>query len=112
MEELKSERFKELDERSPATAALARAHIADHLNALALLAEQQEKQMMLMAQQQAMASTNPGVPGAPLPGEDAESPKVRSNENKRGDEPDRDEDFSSQSKSQAGMGAPNTGSMT
>lgn len=111
--ELGQERFAKLEAQDPATAALARAHIGDHIFAVARLQEFQQKQSMLMAQQQGMAEMNPGVPGAPFPGEGGESPKVRRNENERGEgTSDGGDGEGTGVRADAGREAPNTGSQT
>lgn len=85
MEEMKSERFAELEQADPGTAAHARAHTMDHMRKIALLQEQQEK--MLMEMQQAATAMNlggdgagAGPEGAAEPGQEPGSPKVRKNE--------------------------------
>ncbi len=103
-EEIAGERFAQLESRDPGTAAAARAHIADHMRKLALLQEQQEQMMMQMAQVQAAqggasGGGGGGPEGAAEPGQDPESPKVRSNENER----------TAETKSSAMSNAPNEG---
>lgn len=93
MEEVKGERFAELEQRDPGTAAKARAHIADHMRKMALQQEQQEKFLADMAQAAAAqgigqgggeSSSPSGKPdGASSPDQDPESPKVRRNEQTR-----------------------------
>ena len=108
LQEISSERFAFLEQHDPATAAEARAHTADHLKKLALLKEQQEA--MIMKAQQAATMMNiqpPPMQGAGLPQDNAipggdqngqspvagaagpnqapGSPKVRRNEQQRGE---------------------------
>lgn len=97
--ELRSERFKLLTEHDPGTADLARAHAAQHMIAIALKQEQQEKIMMEMSQAAtAMGIQAPplngrtlgeeggmNVPGAAGPGQEPGSPKIRPNEIERGE---------------------------
>jgi hypothetical protein len=108
MEEISGERFKELEQVSPGTAARARAHVAEHMRAMMLMQEQQEAMLGQMAQQgaqsQAMSGGQGGgspVGGAAGPGQDPESPKVRSNENERGE--------GREAQGEAMRGAPNAG---
>ena len=109
--ELKSERFQDLDKHSPETAGLARAHIADHMMKISLMQEIQERDVMMMAQQQAVQGMSPGAPGAPLPSEGAESPKFRQNEVERGEgKSDGGDGEGTGVKAQAGREAPNLGS--
>lgn len=104
MQEFGSERFDELDKRSPGTAARARAHAAEHMRKIALLQEQQEGMMMQVAQVAAMQGIGGGAPaGAAGPGQEPTSPKVRRNENERG------EGVGEEEKSEAMAGAPNLG---
>lgn len=119
LEEMKSERFQMLEDSDPATAALARAHVADHMRKLALLAEQQEKMMMDMAQAAAMqgvADTGGGgenpmeAEGGPTNDQDPDSPKVRRNENTDSQRNGSNGSLS-QTKSDAMAGAPNSGAM-
>lgn len=88
MEEMKGERFADLEQADPGTAALARAHTADHMRKLALLQEQQEKMMMEMAQAATAMNIGGGgaADGAGQPGQDAQSPKVRREEGGHGGE--------------------------
>lgn len=87
MEEMKGDRFAMLEESDPGTAALARAHVADHMRKLALLQEQQEKMMMEMAQAASAMNIGGGGGGGPEgaagEGQDPDSPKVRRNEEER-----------------------------
>lgn len=109
-EEIASERFEELERRDPGVAAKARAHVADHLRKLALVQEQQEKMLMEMGQAAAAQGITVGGEGAGAggpdgaaePGQDPESPKVRSNENEPGGE-------QREAKSEAMSNAPNGG---
>jgi hypothetical protein len=122
-EELKSERFQALEESDPPTAAMARAHIADHMRKLARLAELQEQMMMMMQQQatlqnlvgatvdagggmtEELGSDNGVAPeGAATPDQQPTSPKIRRNENER-------QGPSADVKSPAMAGAPNPGAM-
>ena len=88
-EEIGSERFAEIERISPGTAARARAHIADHFQALELKQMQQEDMLMQMAQvgQQMGLLQGGGSPvaGAGSPSQGPESPKVRNNETDRGE---------------------------
>jgi hypothetical protein len=121
--EIKSERFGMLEEGDPATASLARAHIADHMRKLALLAEQQEKMMMDMAQAAAMqgimqgdSSMSPdGGPsnaaeGGPTNTQEPGSPKLRTNEQTDSSRNGNDMGGSDM-KSNAMAGAPNAGAI-
>lgn len=103
MEEFGSERFAELDRRSPGTTARARAHAADHMHKIALLQEQQEGLMMQVAQVAAMQGLTGAPAGAAQAGQEPTSPKVRRNENERG------EGVGSEEQSEAMAGAPNLG---
>jgi hypothetical protein len=87
MEEFGQERFAELEARDPATAGKARVHAAEHMRKLMLAQDQQEKVLMEMAQAgTAMGLLGGNVAGAGSPDQEAGSPKVRSNENERGEE--------------------------
>lgn len=95
MEELASERFKLLEQKSPGTAARARAHVADHYFKLEQRQMQQENMLMQVAQvgtQMGLLKGGGGgggqpspVGGAGGPGQGPDSPKVRSNETERGE---------------------------
>lgn len=103
MQEFGSERFAELEKRSPGTAARARAHAAEHMRKIALLQEIQEGMMMQVAQVAAMQGISGGAPnGAATPGQEPGSPKVRNNETERGEGSDGP-------KSEAMRSAPNAG---
>src|SRR4030095_13268116 len=103
MQEFGSERFAELESRSPGTAARARAHAAEHMRKIALLQEQQEGMMMQVAQAAAMQGWGGGPPaGAAEPGQEPGSPKVRRNEQERGE-------GNGEPQSEAMSGAPNLG---
>jgi len=87
LEEMKGQRFAELEKRDPGIAAKARAHTADHMRKLALVQEQQEQMMMQMAQAAGaqgigdQAGAAPGAPeGAATPDQQPGSPKIRANE--------------------------------
>jgi hypothetical protein len=120
-EELKTDRFAQLEESDPATAAMARAHIADHMRKLARLAEMQEQMMMMMQQQATLQNlVGAGVDagggmteelgpeggaapeGAATPDQQPTSPKIRSNEN-------QPQGSYADVKSPAMAGAPNAG---
>jgi hypothetical protein len=106
MQEIMSERFAELEARSPGTASRARAHLAEHQRKVALVKEQQEKALMEMAQMQSMmggGQNGSPIPGAGGPGQDPGSPNIRSNEVERGEE------AGSEEKSEAMTNAPNAG---
>jgi hypothetical protein len=122
-EELKTDRFSMLDESDPQTAAMARAHIADHMRSLARLFERQEETMMIMQQQSTMqnlagatAYAGGGMTedlggvggeapeGAATPDQQPNSPKIRTNETQP---PGANADV----KSPAMAGAPNAGAM-
>jgi len=99
IDEIIGERFEALYKHDPSTAARARAHLAEHLQILAITQEQQEKQIMDMQQvATAMQITPPqsiggmgvdgaavNIPGAGTPSQQPTSPKVRRNEIERGD---------------------------
>jgi hypothetical protein len=99
IEEIRGERFEALYKHDPGTAARARAHLAEHLQILAITQEQQEKQIMEMQQvATAMQITPPqsiggmgvdgaavDIPGAGTPSQQPTSPKVRRNELERGE---------------------------
>lgn len=120
LEELKSERFEKLWQHDPGTAARARAHVAEHLQILAITQEQQEKQIMDMQQvATAMQITPPqsiggmgvdgaavDIPGAGTPSQEPTSPKVRRNEIERGE---GNNAATTEAKSAAGQNAPNPG---
>ena len=100
LEELKGERFEKLYKHDPGTAARARAHIAEHLQILAITQEQQEKQIMDMQQVATAMQIQPpqgiggmgvedaavNIPGAGTPSQEPGSPKVRTNEIERGEQ--------------------------
>jgi len=89
MEELSTPQFKQLEEASPQCAAKARAHIAEHYEALELKQMRQEDMLMQFAQLGAQSGLLGGgaspIAGAAGPGQEPGSPKVRSNENERGE---------------------------
>jgi hypothetical protein len=107
LEELKEERFKELTESDPQLGNKVRAHIAEHIRKLALLQDRQEFKLMNFAQAAAEQGVQvpPGLenidlqgadlggrpeegngpPGAANPGQQPDSPKVRTNEIERGE---------------------------
>jgi hypothetical protein len=104
MQEFGTERFALLEEHDPATAAMARAHAAEHARKIAMVAEQQEKVMMeAMQVQQMMGGANGGPEGAAEPGQDPGSPQIRRNENERQGGPQ------SETQSEAQTNAPNPG---
>jgi hypothetical protein len=121
LEEIKSDRFQMLEEGDPSTAAMARAHIADHMRKMALLQEQQEKMMMDMAQAAAMQGIASGDPstadpsmssvGGPTNTQDPGSPKVRRNEYTDDSRNGESDMGGSDMKSNAMAGAPNMGAM-
>lgn len=120
LEELKSERFEKLWQHDPGTAARARAHVAEHLQILAITQEQQEKQIMDMQQVATAMQIQPpqsiggmgvdgaavNIPGAGTPTQQPGSPKVRRNEIERGEGNDA---ATSQAQSSAMQNAPNPG---
>lgn len=97
MEELSTARFKLLEQKSPGTAARAKAHVADHYYKLEQRQMQQEDMLQQFAQVGAqMGLLNGGqggggpggqspIAGAAGPGQEPESPKFRNNENDRGE---------------------------
>lgn len=93
MEEMASERFKLLEQKSPGTAARARTHVMEHMQKLELRQMQQEDMLMQFAQvgaQMGLMQGGQGGGGSPIggaggPGQDPESPKVRNNETDRGE---------------------------
>lgn len=94
MEEVAGKRFELLSQKSPGTAARAKAHIAEHYHKLEQRQMQQEDMLMKMAQvgqQMGLLKGGGGgggespIAGAGGPGQDAESPKVRNNETERGE---------------------------
>lgn len=114
MEELSSKRFKLLEEKSPGTAARARAHVQEHLMEIERRQMVQEDLLMQAAQagQQMGLLKGPGggggggespIGGAGGPGQDPESPKVRNNETERG------EGGASEAKSEGTRNSPNAG---
>lgn len=109
---ISSERFEELEERSPQTAGLARAHVAQHAMELAMLFERQEKQMMEQAQAAAMQGMGAETPGTAGGDEEAESPKFRKDEaGEEGEGSDGGDGEGEGPRADAGRAAPNTGSM-
>jgi hypothetical protein len=120
LEELKSERFEALWQHDPGTAARARAHVAEHMQILAITQEQQEKQIMDMQQVATAMQIQPpqsiggmgidgaavNIPGAGTPTQEPGSPKVRRNEIERGE---GNSAATSESKSAAMQNAPNPG---
>lgn len=107
MEEIGTEDFKELENRSPATAAKVRSHIMEHAQKLLALQLEQENMMMKMsqfgAQQEAMGGGQGQSPvaGANGMGQEPTSPNVRRNENQRGE--------GTEAQSEAMRQAPNEG---
>jgi hypothetical protein len=110
LEEMSTERFKQLERVSPQTAAKAKSHIAEHYTMLERKQMQQEDMLQQFAQvgaQMGLLNGGPGgggsspIGGAAGPGQEAESPKVRRNENQRGE--------GSEAKSEGMRGAPNAG---
>jgi hypothetical protein len=99
LEEFKGERFEALWKHDPGTAARARAHVAEHMQILAITQEQQEKMIMDMQQVATTMQITPpesiggmgidgaavDIPGAGTPTQAPTSPKVRRNEIERGD---------------------------
>jgi hypothetical protein len=119
MEELKSERFEYLYKHDNGAAARARAHIAEHMQVLALTQEMQEKQIMDMQQVANSMQIQPppmggigmdeaklDVAGAGAPGQEPGSPNVRRNELERGDAGGA---VGNAQKSEAMSAAPNAG---
>lgn len=109
MEEIGSERFAELEKVSPGTAARARAHVAEHVRKIEMMQMLQENALMQAGQmgsmQSAMGGGGPGgespLAGAAGPGQEPDSPKVRRNEEQRGE--------GREAQSEAGSRAPNMG---
>lgn len=109
MEEIGSERFAELEKVSPGTAARARAHVAEHIRKIEMMQMLQENALMQAGQmgsmQSAMGGGGPGgespLAGAAGPGQEPDSPKVRRNEEQRGE--------GREAQSEAGSRAPNMG---
>ncbi len=100
LDELKGERFQQLYKHDSGTAARARGHIAEHFQIIMLMKEQQEKQIMDMQQfATAMQIVPPvmggigmdeakmNIPGAGSTTQQPTSPKVRTNEIERGEQP-------------------------
>ena len=93
-EEFSTPQFQELEKQSPATAARARGHAMVHAQKIELLQLRQEDMMQqfaqLGAQQGLLNGGGPGgngspMPGAGGPGQQPTSPKVRRNEQERGE---------------------------
>lgn len=94
-EEMATERFKLLEQKSPGTAARAKTHVMEHMQKLELRQMQQEDMLMQFAQVGAQMGLMQGgqgggggespVGGAGGPGQDPNSPKVRNNETDRGE---------------------------
>ncbi len=106
LQEIMTDRFKHLEDKSPGTADRVRAHLADHQRKLALVKEQQEKALMEMAQMQSMMGGQQNgspIAGAAGPGQEPGSPNIRGNELDRGEQAGNAE------QSQAMQGAPNPG---
>lgn len=106
LEEMKTERFNFLEQRSPQTAARVRAHIAEHIRKVELQQEIQEGMMMQMAQHataMGIGGQNGSPAGAGSPTQDPDSPNVRSNEVERGE--------GQQAQSEAMQEAPNAGAV-
>lgn len=92
MEEMSSERFQKLSEKSPGTASRAKAHTMEHMFKLEQKQMHQEDMLQQFAQVGAQMGLMKGgagggspVGGAAGPGQDPESPKVRNNETERGE---------------------------
>jgi hypothetical protein len=96
LEEMATERFQKLEQRSPGTAAKARSHTMQHMQMLEMKQMQQEDMMAQFAQVGAQMGLMNGsggggggqpspVGGAGGPGQAPDSPKVRNNETDRGD---------------------------
>jgi hypothetical protein len=110
LEELAGKRFKLLEEKSPGTAARAKAHLAEHYFKLEQKQMHQEDMLQQFAQVGAQMGLLKGggqggggespIAGAGGPGQDPESPKVRNNETERGE---------GGAKSEGMRGAPNPG---
>jgi hypothetical protein len=120
LQELAGDRFQFLYKHDNGTAARARAHIAEHMQVLALTQEQQEKQIMDMQQIAnafqiqppvmggiGMDAASMNIPGAGSPSQQPGSPKVRRNEIERGE--GGGSDASSNAQSSAMSQAPNPG---
>jgi len=120
LEEIKGERFEALYKHDPGSAAKARAHVAEHLQILAITQEQQEKQIMDMQQVATAMQIQPpqsiggmgvdgaavNIPGAGTPDQQPTSPKVRRNEMERGE---GNSAATSESLSASTQNAPNPG---
>lgn len=103
MQEMKSERFDELEKALPGIAARARAHAHDHGLMIARLQEKQENDLMKAMQAQAMMGQGQSpVAGAGGPGQEPSSPNVRRNEQERGE-------GGNEAQSEAMTNAPNAG---
>ena len=93
MEEVASERFQLLEQKSPGTAARARAHIMEHMHMLERKQMHQEDMLQQFAQvgaQMGLMQGGQGGGGSPVggaggPGQEPDSPKVRNNETDRGE---------------------------
>lgn len=113
LEELATERFKLLAEKSPGTAARAKAHVADHFYKLEQRQMQQEDMLQQFAQVGAQMGLMKGgagggespIGGAAGPGQDPESPKVRNNETDRGESSAQSNGMKRASSSGANKGA-------
>lgn len=85
-EEMSSERFKLLEQKSPGTASRAKAHTMEHMFKLEQKQMHQEDMLQQFAQVGAQMGLMKGgggespIGGAAGPGQDPESPKVRNNE--------------------------------
>lgn len=111
MEEMATDRFKMLVEKSPGTGSRAKAHIAEHYFRLEQRQMKQEDMLMQFAQVGAQMGLMQGgqggggqpspVGGAAGPGQAPTSPKVRNNETDRGE--------GSAAKSEGMRRAPNSG---
>jgi hypothetical protein len=107
-EEMASERFKLLEQKSPGTASRAKAHQMDHMVNLERKQMHQEDMLQQFAQvgaQMGLMGGGQGGGGSPIggaagPEQEPGSPKVRSNETERGE---------GGPKSEGMRGAPNPG---
>jgi hypothetical protein len=113
LEELATERFKLLADKSPGTASRAKAHLADHYFKLEQRQMQQEDMLQQFAQvgaQMGLLKGGAGGGGSPIggaagPGQDPDSPKVRNNETDRGEGSAQSEGMQRASNSGANAGA-------
>lgn len=113
LEEMAGERFKQLEQKSPGTAARAKAHTMEHMTQLERKQMHQEDMLQQFAQVGAQMGLMKGgaggggespIAGAAGPGQEPGSPKVRGNETDRGEA-----SGGGSAKSEGMRGAPNKG---